>query len=174
MWVIDANHDKFALVAANGHCKVLPKYFSCIYDKSYRNYKQQKKSKPTLDSDELMKHSDNLFDALSLFQGFENVNRNLFTACHQLTEALRSYADYLTKAKERSQQNRNETDESIRETLLEIDCVIENHLKPEYYQLNNTLNEKEFYEPLLVEGEFVPDDRKKRYHWFKDMKLCHR
>ena len=30
LWVIDCNHDKFALVAANGHCKTLQPYFSSI------------------------------------------------------------------------------------------------------------------------------------------------
>ena len=175
LWAIDTNHDKFEVCASNGHCKNLPIYFSPLYNKQYREYKQQKKSQPCLDGADLMKYSSNLYDVLSCIQGFEKLNQKLFNACHQLCDALRSYADYLLKAKERSSAHRNEAQQSIRENIVPpIESVISINLKEEYFELNQLLDDKELYEPILVHGDYVPEDRRKRYQWFKELKLCHR
>lgn len=82
-----------------------------------------------------MTQSNNLFDALSCVQGFQSINFTFFEACHQLCEALRSFADYLIKAMERSTSSRNSTQESMRESILPpIESVLPTHLKEDYLQ----------------------------------------
>ena len=118
--------------------------------------------------------SDQFFDSLTYLHGYENINKKFFSACQQLAESLRSYSDFLTKTMERSQSNRSEVSDtnSIRETLIQIAAV--QKVKDEYVQLNELLADKDFYEWVMVNGTFVPEDRKRRYIWFKELKLSSR
>ena len=43
LWIIDGNHEKFNTAFAQGHCIKLPQLFSDIYNKSYKDWKSQKK-----------------------------------------------------------------------------------------------------------------------------------
>ena len=45
-------------------------------------------------------------------------------------------------------------------------------LKQEYRKLNDLLDDKNLYDPVFVDGDEVPVDRKKRYNWFKDLRVC--
>ena len=168
LWSIDGNYQKFVSVAANGHCKLLPKYFETLYENSYRNFKAQKKAKPSLTSEDLVRQSNSLFDSMIYFQGIEKINKTFFDACRQLAESMKSYAEYLIKAQERTQSNRAESIShsfTERETVVQIDGT--SKVKAEYKKLDQ-------YESVCVDGDFVPEDRKMRYLWFKDLKLSHR
>ena len=75
----------------------------------------------------------------------------------------------------RTENNRINVEEIIHETLNLPTAAIEfDKLKSKYKPLNDLMDDQELYQPVNVEGDFVPGDRKERYVWFKELQICHR
>lgn len=178
-WCVEANHERFVSVASNGHCIKLPDFFKNVYEKSYRDFSAQKKAKPTLNYDSLMKSSNNLFDILSYWNGLKTVNESLLNHCRCLADSLRSYADYLKKTNERMATVRTTLDDSLKESIGNpIEPVSEKALKACYKDVNELISKTNFYEPITLDNDIndvgLPADRRLRHLWLKDLKLCYR
>ena len=176
LWELDCNHGKFITTAANGHCKTLPNFFSAIFDKEYKEWKRQKKPKPRLDRESLYRVSDKLFDQLSyLGDSKKKINQPFFEACHQLAVSIRSYADSLEEALDRYEVSKEQTVEEISDFFhLPREAIPQEALNPIYAPVNNLISGEELYSPVFLEGDFIPSDRKARYKYFQDMKVCFR
>ena len=144
--------------------------FSRFIKRSTGNISSKKKKKPNLDAMVLLTCSNELFDILGFANSFQKLNPNSFVACQQLAESIRSYSDYLVNTKDRSSSNRDNKQETLRETITKpIESVDEKDLRKQYHILNKLISTKDYYEPIPIQGEFVPDDKRKRYNWFKDL-----
>ena len=135
-----------------------------------------KKPKPRLDRESLYQVSDKLFDQLSyLGDSKKKINQPFFEACHQLAVSIRSYADSLKEALNRYEVSKEQTVEEISDFFhLPREAIPQEALNPIYAPVNNLISGEELYSPVFLEGDFIPSDRKARYKYFQEMKVCFR
>ena len=176
LWMIDGNHEKFNTSFAQGHCSKLPQLFSDIYNKSYHDWKSQKKAKPKLSADALLTCSNNLYDALSIWN-VGGSSQKFASGCRALTGCLRSYSDYLIKATERMSLARASPQQEINFTLPNP-MEATNQISESYQAIDNVVRDLPLYEPVFLDndvGDFnIPHDRKQRYDWYQNLKVSAR
>ena len=164
LWMIDGNHEKFNTSFAQGHCSKLPQLFSDIYNKSYNDWKSQKKTKLKLSADALLTCSNNLYDALSIWN-VGGSSQKFASGCRALTGCLRSYSDYLFKATERMSLARASPQQEINFTLPNP-MEATNQISENYRAIDNVVRDLPLYEPVFLDndvGDFnMPHDRTQR------------
>lgn len=180
LWAIDGNHSKINTGHSSGHCLALPSYFDEIYQKTYFDWQKRKRARPTLCADKLILCSNNLYDIISMWSHSKFPDENLLNASRALAECLRSYSDYLKKSQERMEKNRCVTKQITEKFSMPspISAVPFTDLQKPYQKLDAYFRNVEFYTPIYLENTIedfgIPDDRKLRYTWFKDIKISYR
>ena len=135
-----------------------------------------KKTKLKLSADALLTCNNNLYDALSIW----NVgcsNQKFANGCRALAESLQSYSDYLFKATERMSLATASPQQDINFTLPNpVEAT--NQISESYRAIDNVVRDLPLYEPVFLDndvGDFnIPDDRKQRYNWYKNLKVSAR
>ena len=95
LWSLDGNHSKLNKAHSNGHRSQLPQYFAKIYQKEYYDWKNRKRTKPTLTHEKMLTFSNKLFDAVSLWDNMKFPVTQLLNVSRCLAECMRSYANHL-------------------------------------------------------------------------------
>ena len=135
-----------------------------------------KKTKLKLSADALLTCSNNLYDALSICN-VGGSNQKFANGCRALAECLRSYSDYLFKATERMSLARASPQQEINFTLPNP-LEATNQISENYQAIDNVVRDLPLYEPVFLDndvGDFnIPDDRKQRYNWYKNLKVSAR
>ena len=132
-----------------------------------------KKAKPILSADALLTCSNNLYDALSIWN-VGGSSQKFVNGCRMLDESLRSYSDYLIKATERMSLARANPKQEINFTLSNP-MEATNQISENYRTINNAVSDLPLYERVSLDndvGDFnIPEDRKQRYNWYQNLKV---
>ena len=155
LWAIDGNYTQFHNGFVSSHPLALPNYFKNIYQKEYFYWRRRKRAKPILSQETLVKCSDNLFDILGAWNHTTFPDEELIKATRILAECLKSYADYLLKAKEQMTINR-ETVQSYHDRVAicnPIESVKD--VKEAYQKIDNHLHCVSEYEPILLDNNLL-------------------
>ena len=105
LWAIDGNQCTINNAFAQNQCKGLPSFFSAVYAKEYRQWRTQKKAKPTLSSEKLLECSDNIFNMISAWDKLNFPSKDFSHNSRLLAESLKSYQEYLVKSKDIMAEN---------------------------------------------------------------------
>ena len=178
LWSIDTNHAQINSASCNKKCKGLPAAFKTIYDIEYHDWRGQKKAKPRLSAEAITRSSNELFDMLSLWNNVKGTPDEFMKVGLQLAECLQSYSKYLQNSTDRMERNRSSTVAPRNaETSFTMPAPFEkvSKVNPRYFRLNGIINHTDYFQPIVADNDYadfgIPDDRKLRYVWFKDLKL---
>ena len=135
-----------------------------------------KKEKPKLSTDALLTCSNNLYDALSIWN-VGGSSQKFANGCRTVAVSLRSYSDYLLKATERMSLARASPQQEINFTLPNP-MEATNQISENYQAIDNAVRDLPLYEPAFLDndvGDFnIQDDRKQQYNWYQNLKVSAR
>ena len=166
LWYLDPHHDKFHERSISLPDAVAPLH-------GFNDWQKKKQKKPQIRASDLNGHIQSLSRTLSQPWMARSEYAELRSLVEGLNDAMYRYHQYLVKKCEEVKlaQEKSETVRSIEDNLEMRVCPASNDpVSSSYEPLVAHFAEKSNYEEVYI-GDFAPEDRYSRRHWFDKLKL---